>query len=75
MSYYYSEVRQNLQAVKAEIDDLLEYIEANQSESDKRLVDLEIYSRLANISTSVLKSAHHDLLEDDDNQQTCQKLI
>lgn len=56
MSLNYSEVRRNLQAVKAEIDDLLVYIEANQLNKNKRLIDLEIYSRLANISTSVLRS-------------------
>ncbi len=56
MSLDYAEVRRNLQVVKAQIDDLLEYMEANQLKSDKRLIDIEIYSRLANISTSVLRS-------------------
>lgn len=62
MNLDYKEIKQNLHAVKAEIDTLLEYIESNQSQSDKRFVDMEIYSRLANISTSVLRS-------------DCQKLI
>ena len=51
MSLNYAEISQNLQVVKAEIDDLLVYIETNQSSLNKRLIDLEIYSRLANIST------------------------
>ena len=56
MNLDYTEVKQNLHAVKAEIDGLLDYIESNQSQSDRRFVDLEIYSRLADISTDVLES-------------------
>ena len=56
MSLDYTEIKQNLHAVKAEIDALLEYIESNQSQSDERFIDLEIYSRLADISTRVVQS-------------------
>ena len=56
MNLDYTEIKQNLHAVKAEIDGLLDYIESNQSQSDRRFVDLEIYSRLADISTDVLES-------------------
>jgi hypothetical protein len=56
MSLNYVEIQFNLQAVKAEIDELLNYIKANQSEEDKGFIDIEIYSRLANISANVLSS-------------------
>ena len=56
MSLDYTEIKQNLHAVKAEIDGLLNYIESNQSQSDKRFIDLEIYSRLVDISTRVVQS-------------------
>ena len=56
MNLDYTEIKQNLHAVKAEIDTLLEYIKSNQLESDKRFVDTEIYLRLANITTNVLQS-------------------
>ena len=56
MNLDYTGVKQNLHAVKAEIDALLEYIESNQSQSDKRFIDIEIYSRLANVTTKILQS-------------------
>ena len=40
----------------AEIDALLKYIESNQSQSDKRFVDVEIYTRLADVTTKILQS-------------------
>ena len=59
MSLNYQEIEQNLNAVKTEIDDLLKYMKTHQSKLDRRFVDLEIYTRLANISTNVLKSDCH----------------
>ena len=56
MNLDYTGVKQNLHAAKAEIDALLEYIESNQSRSDKRFVDVEIYSRLADVTTKILQS-------------------
>ncbi len=55
MSLNYQEIEQNLNTVKTEIDDLLKYIKTNQSKPNKGFVDLEIYTRLANISTNVLQ--------------------
>ena len=55
MSLNYKGIEQNLHSVKAEIDDLLDYIETNQSKLDRRFVDIEIYTRLAEISTNVLQ--------------------
>lgn len=63
MSLNYVEIKQNLHTVKAEIDALLEYIESNQSQSDKRFVDMEVYSRLADISTHVLRSDCESLIK------------
>ena len=63
MNLDYKEIKQNLHVAKAEIDALLEYIEFNQSQPDRRFVDLEIYSRLANISTSVLRSDSQKLIK------------
>jgi hypothetical protein len=63
MNLDYTEIKQNLQAVKAEIDALLDYIESHQSKSDKRFVDIEIYSRLANMSANVLQSDCKQLKE------------
>ena len=62
MNLDYTGVKQNLHAIKAEIDALLEYIETNQSQPDRRFVDIEIYSRLADISTSVLESDSQKLI-------------
>ena len=62
MNLDYPQIKQNLNAAKAEIDALLEYIESNQSQSDKKNVDLEIYTRLADVTTKILQS-------------DCQKLI
>lgn len=56
MKLDYKEIKQNLHAAKAEIDALLEYIESNQSKPDKRFVDIEIYSRLADLTTKILQS-------------------
>ena len=56
MNLDYAGVKQNLHAVKAEIDALLEYIESNQSQPDRRFVDMEIYSRLADLTTKILQS-------------------
>jgi hypothetical protein len=56
MSLNYVDIQFNLQAVKAEIDELVNYIESNQRAEDKGFVDIEIYSRLANISSHVLQS-------------------
>jgi hypothetical protein len=56
MSLNYVEIKFNLQAVKAEIDELLNYIESNQRAEDRGFIDVEIYSRLANISANVLQS-------------------
>ena len=56
MSLDYSAVKQKLEIVKTQIDNLLDYLEANESKLDKRLIDLEIYTQLANISTQVLQS-------------------
>ena len=56
MSLNYTEVRQQLESVKAQIDNLLEYMEVNQSQPNRKFIDLEIYLRLADISTNVLKS-------------------
>lgn len=56
MSLNYTEVRHQLESVKVQIDNLLEYMELNQSQPDRKLIDLEIYLRLADISTNVLKS-------------------
>lgn len=56
MSLNYTEVRQQLENVKVQIDNLLEYLEVNQSEPNREFIDLEIYLRLADISTNALKS-------------------
>ena len=56
MNLNYPQIKQNLHAAKAEIDALLEYIESNQSQSDKRFVDLEIYTRLADVTSKILQS-------------------
>ena len=56
MSLDYSAVKQKLEIVKTQINNLLDYLEANESKLDKRLIDLEIYTQLANISTQVLQS-------------------
>lgn len=59
MNLDYKEIKQNLHAAKADIDALLEYIESNQSQSDKRFVDVEIdkiYTRLADVTTKILES-------------------
>lgn len=56
MSLDYTEVRQNLENVKAQIDNLLSYMELNQTELNRKFIDLEVYLRLADISTNVLKS-------------------
>ena len=56
MSLDYSAVKQKLAQVKTQINNLLDYLEANESKLDKRLIDLEIYTQLANISTQVLQS-------------------
>lgn len=55
MSLNYTKVQLNLQAVREEINELLNYIEANKSKEDKKFIDLEIYTRLADISTNVLQ--------------------
>lgn len=55
MSLDYSAVQSELEAVKVEINNLVSYIKANQSRPDTDSVDLNIYARLAEISTSVLK--------------------
>lgn len=49
MSLNYTEVRHQLESVKAQIDNLLEYMELNQSQPDRKLIDLEVYLRLADI--------------------------
>ena len=56
MNLNYLQIKQNLHAAKAEIDALLEYIESNQSQSNKRFVDLEIYTRLADVTSKILQS-------------------
>ena len=56
MNLDYTEVRQNLENVKAQIDNLLSYMELNQTEPNRKFVDLEVYLRLADISTNVLNS-------------------
>ena len=56
MNLNYTEVRQNLENVKAQIDNLLSYMEVNQTEPNRKFIDLEVYLRLADISTNVLKS-------------------
>ena len=56
MNLDYAGIKQNLHAVKAEIDALLEYIESNRSQPDKRFVDIEIYTRLADLTTKILQS-------------------
>jgi hypothetical protein len=56
MSLNYTEVRHQLESVKTQIDNLLEYMELNQSEANREFIDLEIYVKLADISTNVLKS-------------------
>ncbi|MDJ0571530.1 MAG: hypothetical protein QNJ53_21120 [Pleurocapsa sp. MO_192.B19] len=56
MNLDYPQIKQKLETVKEEINDLISYIEANQSKPDRRKVDLEIYTRLANISTHVVQS-------------------
>ena len=56
MNLDYKEIKQNLRVAKAEIDALLEYIEANQSQSDRRFIDVEIYTRLAEVTTKILQS-------------------
>ena len=56
MKLDYKEVKQNLRVAKAEIDALLEYIESNQEKPDRRFVDVEIYTRLADLTTKILQS-------------------
>ena len=63
MNLDYTGVKQNLHAVKAEIDALLEYIEANQSQPERRFVDIEIYSRLADLTTKILQSDCQKMIE------------
>ena len=60
MKLDYRKIKQNLHVAKAEIDALLEYIESNQSQSDKRFVDVEIYARLADVTTKILQSDRSD---------------
>ena len=56
MSLNYVEIKQNLYTVKAKINALLKYMESNQSQPDKRFIDREIYSRLADLTTKILQS-------------------
>ena len=56
MNLDYPQIKQNLCVAKAEIDALLEYIESNQSQSDRSFVDVEIYTRLADVTTKILQS-------------------
>ncbi|VEP13108.1 hypothetical protein H1P_1830006 [Hyella patelloides LEGE 07179] len=55
MSFCYSEVRRELQEVKARIDDLLDYMNANQLEPDRTVIDDEICSQLKSISNQVVR--------------------
>ncbi|WP_041620432.1 hypothetical protein [Stanieria cyanosphaera] len=56
MDLKYVGIKMNLQVVKTEIDELLNYIESNQEREDSGFIDIESYSRLAEISTHVLQS-------------------
>lgn len=60
MNLDYTEVRQNLENVKAQIENLLSYLlsymELNQTEPNRKFIYLEVYLRLADISTNVLNS-------------------
>ena len=64
MSFDHSEVQRELQEVKAKIDNLLSYMNANQLEPDRTSVDTEICSQLKSISTQVVRGNFQKLIKE-----------
>ncbi|MEL6579540.1 MAG: hypothetical protein AAFQ14_07305 [Cyanobacteria bacterium J06621_12] len=52
MSLDYSAIKGGLEAVKSEIDELVNYMETNEQID---MADIEVYARLADISANVLQ--------------------
>ena len=73
MDLDYSVVQEKLEIVKAEIDNLINYLEINQSRLDgdyrvdASFIDLNVYARLAEISKSVLECSCEAELKDKNN--------
>ena len=64
MSFDHSEVRRELQEVKAKIDNLLNYIDAHQLEPDRTVIDDKICSQLRSISTQVVQGKFQQLIKE-----------
>lgn len=64
MSFDHSEVRRELQEVKAKIDNLLGYMDANQLKPDRASVDTEICSQLQGISSQVVMGNFQQLIKE-----------
>ena len=72
MNLDYSVVQEKLEIVRAEIDNLINYLEINQSRldgdyRDAGFIDLNVYARLAEISKSVLECSCEAELKDKNN--------
>lgn len=64
MSLERSEVRQELEEIKDKIENLLDYMDANQSEPDRASVDAEICSQLQSISSQVVMGKFQQLIKE-----------
>jgi len=63
MSLDHADVLRELQEVKTKINDLLNYMDANQSEPDRASIDAEICSQLKSISTQVVLGKFQQLIK------------
>ena len=64
MSFDHLEVRRELQEAKVKIDNLLSYMDTNQLEPDRTVVDDEICSQLNSISTQVVRGKLQKLVKE-----------
>ena len=64
MSLERSEVRHELEEIKNKIDNLLDYMDANQSEPNRASIDAEICSQLQSISSQVVRGKLQQLIKE-----------
>lgn len=64
MSFDHEQVRHELEKIKTKVNNLLDYMDANQSEPDRASIDAEICSQLKSVSSQVVMGKFQQLIKE-----------
>lgn len=64
MSFDHEQVRHELEEIKTKIDNLLDYMNVNQSEPNRASIDTEICSQMKSISDQVVSGKFQQLIKE-----------